>query len=105
MAVQPITASREQRRELRWCVRGYGLRSGRCGVCNFAQECCTCFTSSLQWVSSPVKTFAPQGCGNGIKNGGKKIDTKHCMLAWSGDSSEICGGANSHVRQQLAIGP
>jgi len=32
-----------------------------------------------------------------MQNGGKPMDTKYCMLACSGDSSENCGGANSLV--------
>ncbi|KAI9436641.1 WSC domain-containing protein [Lactarius indigo] len=42
--------------------------------------------------------FAQQcWCDNNINNGGTQIDTKNCMLACSGNSSEICGGANSLV--------
>ena len=53
-------------------------------------------------MSFPLLTsFALQGCDNVINNwhpsdGNKTgIDTGHCVLACSGDSSEICGGANS----------
>ncbi|KAF8261472.1 hypothetical protein EI94DRAFT_797758 [Lactarius quietus] len=33
-------------------------------------------------------------CGIGIDRGGMTISSSECMLACSGDSSEVCGGPN-----------
>jgi hypothetical protein len=37
------------------------------------------------------------GLSGGVVGGGMGICTQNCMLACPGDSSEICGGANSLV--------
>jgi hypothetical protein len=63
----------------------------------FANQCCTPFTSSLNELPFSNQTFAAQGCGDSINNGGSLIDNKNCMLACSGDSIENCGGPNALV--------
>ena len=65
----------------------------------FASQCCTCYTLSL--FDEICSSFALQGCGNGVRNGGEMIDPGHCNLACSGDSSELCGGADSYNLYQL----
>ncbi|KAI9449322.1 WSC domain-containing protein [Lactarius psammicola] len=69
------------------------------GQFNNSVESCINACNTAGYPLAGVEFANECWCDNGLKNGGKsrEIDTKNCMLACSGSSSEICGGANSLV--------
>ena len=71
------------------CIN-YGFT--RAGV-ELGQQCCTQFLLLISMIV-PLTNLGLQGCGNST-NGGQEIEPSNCMMACSGDSTEICGGPNA----------
>ncbi|KAI9449832.1 WSC domain-containing protein, partial [Lactarius psammicola] len=67
------------------------------GQYNTSVEGCTDACNARNYSLAGLEFAQQCWCDNSINNGGAQIDSTHCMLACSGNSSEICGGANSLV--------